>query len=187
VNRYLIVGFICVAAVPTCVLAWVHARGSWAREQLATPTTALWPGYEILVGQARDSGGQVYSVRVEQHGEQVFERRFAVRTALSGGEPRGFFAPLNVDSDPDLEIVHCDDGVVQAYIEPGWRKVGVVQHPGIHAGPLARDVCAAYVEAIDWNVNIFCCFMGSVGFVFLFAGLRRRDDDLVSRGAPKSF
>ncbi len=191
-HRHAAVGLIALAAIPICVLAWADARGEWARGQLAPATDPEWPGHQSFLARSWSSSGEVHSLRIEQHGEVVFEEVFVLQRDLAAREALGFVASLNADSDPALEIVHCDRGVIQAYVEPGWRNLGISEHPGTHASVTAKRVCAAYVRAIDWTSTTFCFLAGCVtpsalpiGVLFLYR--RRRERAEAKQSGPLRF
>lgn len=190
-HRLATAALIALAAVPVCMLVWADVRGDWARGQLTPLEQVHWPGYRSLVTRSSEFMTEEHLLRVEQHGQVVFEEGFLVFGKL-GEESGGFVAGLNADRDPELEIVHCNVGVVEGYVEPGWMGAGVYEHAGASASMAAKEVCAAYVDASGSTGTIRCFLVGFVAPAALPLGLlwlfrRRRERAAETRSTPVSF
>lgn len=192
-HRLATAALIALAAVPVCMLVWADVRGDWARGHLTPLEQVQWPGYGVSIYRGPGSCVEEHHLRVEQHGQAVFEEIFRVPSCdfLAGGKP-GFVAGLNADRDPELEIVHCNAGVVQGYVEPGWMGAGVYERSGASASMAAKEVCAAYVDALDSTGTIGCFLVGCaapaalpIGLLWLFR--RRRERAATTRSTPASF
>lgn len=201
-HRLATAALIALAAVPVCILVWADVRGDWARGQLTPPDKAdrhevtelrvQWPGYRSFVTRSPGSCVENHLLRVEQHGQVVFEETFYVPSCFVPAAESGFLAGLNADRDPELEIVHCNEGVVEGYVEPGWMGAGVYEHPGASASMAAKEVCATYVDALGSTRDIRCFLVGFVAPAALPLGLlwlfrRRRERAAETRSTPVSF
>ena len=113
------------------------------------------------------SAGELHRVRISRSGRQLFdERAYVVHPDLGVGAA-GFFAGLDADADPELELVHCNEGVVLSFFEPDAERMHVVTRQGRHASEYAREVCAAIGRA-GRPPRIDCATCCGLPFVIAF-------------------
>lgn len=139
---------VCVA-LGLFVLCWLGLM-QWRSSQLLAQLTPIgdvrWEGYVIehewQPYEDTWSFGIVHDVRVGRgHPPSSLGPFYVLDHDFMAG-PVGFFGGLNVDDDEELELVLCQDGVVDFFLEPSQAR-GVVMQPGPDAAASAHELCAA--------------------------------------------
>lgn len=118
--------------------------GDRALEQLTPVSDVRWDGYVIEHERHAVWDHHLHHVRVLRGESTVLDQEYRVGVDAFAAGPGGFLAALNIDDDAELELVFCDDGVIDTIIEPD-RSTGLLStHSGSPwTASRARELCAA--------------------------------------------
>lgn len=123
--------------------------GDRALEQLTPVSDLRWDGYVIEYEwhEGRPPAAwdrDRHHLRVLRGESLVLDQDYPVTVDLFDAGPGGFLAALNIDDDAELELMLCEDGVIETVIEPD-RSTGVLStHSGSGwSASRARELCAA--------------------------------------------
>lgn len=149
-SRTLLLGLVIVDALIGGSLGLMQWRSDRALAQLTPISDVHWDGY-VMEHELLYPGTRVFQaghrIRVS-HGESpVLERDVWVGGDFRLAGPRGFFAGLDVDTDPELELAVCSDGAIDSFFDPDAATGQVRTVPGRLADQHAHDLC----DAIGWN------------------------------------
>lgn len=150
-SRVLLGVFIAVVLLVAVVLGGMHWWSAWALAQLTPVSDVRWEGYDIEHEERpyanSESFGDVHQVHVRRDGALL--RKVDVYVAEDGvaAGPLGFFSGLNADDDDELELVLCQDGVVDFFLDLDRTMALVVREPGQKATSNAHDLCASVARA----------------------------------------
>ena len=180
------VTLIALAALSFGVARWRHAQ-AWAE---VTPVGDVrWEGYVIEHDRLNEDGESVPNLnhmRVSRDGSLVMEWRVVVIGSSFMGMPIGFFGGLNADTDPELELVYCERGTVQSFVEPDRATDEVVTQDGRLATPHAQEVCAALARVGRFGCAACCVIPLAIPVfitILLFARRERREEERLGRSS----
>lgn len=162
-----------------------------ALAQLTPVGDVRWDGYVIQHEWRWESDlasqGDLHHVRILRGDSQVMDEHVYVRESDFLVGPVGFFGGLDVDEDADLELVFCQDGVVEAIIEPDRIRDILARHPVGYATPRARELCATVEHAGSRPAFscVVCCVtpfaLPAFIAILILARRERREEDRTGR------
>lgn len=184
-----LVAAVLLVAGPLALMRW------WGDRALAQVTPAgdvRWDGYVIRHEWRREAGfatawGELHFVRIDRGNTQVLEQTFFVRENDFREGPMGFFGGLNVDDDAELELVHCQDGVVEAIVEPDRENDVLSPRASGKATSRAQELCESVHRAglrPDFTCVVCCVvplFVPAFIAVLIRARRERREEERVGR------
>jgi hypothetical protein len=149
-SRILLVAFVGLVALAVAALGVMRWQGAQAFAEVTPVGEVRWDGYVIEHDQLTEEGESAPNLnhmRVSRDGALVSEWRVFVVDGASSETHAGFFGGLNADSDPELELVLCERGVVRSFAEPDRATGEVVTRDGSLAAPRVHEVCETSARA----------------------------------------
>ena len=174
-SRTLLLGLVIMDALIAGYLGLLRWRSDRAMAQLTPLSDVRWEGY-VIEHESLPPGTREFQVgqRIRvSHGEsRVFERDVWVGGEYFLAPTRGFVAGLDVDTDPDLELVVCRDGAIDSFFDPDAATGRVRTVSGPLAEQHARDLC----DEVGWNRRpgflVACCVFALSVPVLIWAQMR---------------
>lgn len=190
-SRALLGVFLAVVLLIAFVWGGMHWWSAWALAQLTPVGDVRWDGYVIehhwRWHSDLGSDGDFHQIRVLRDRSPVLDEIYYVRDNDLLAGPAGFFGGLNVDDDDDLELVFCQDGVIEYFLEPDPEAGGVRTQPGARASADARALCGTVDRAGSRPALgcVMCCAFpiavpAFIGLLF-FARRERREEQHTGR------